>query len=414
MRIAICAPILGMGGGQLMIVRYANHLSEQGHDVTLILEEVWIAVDLSTMIRGNISIVSSKIAMSEKNVTYDIAIGTYWKTFSTLFQISATAYCQFIQSLECRFFDSSDPRSVNLARIVQELDVPAIVVADWIAVSLTHSTRRSRVVTVLNGIDKDVCPVSAARPVNPDQRLKVVIEGSESEFKGFLQSALGVAGVSIPIDLSIFSVTGSFPAEALTALQCNPLINLEIHGAVSQEEFYRHLCNTDILVKSSRVEGMPGPPLEAFHAGCTGIYTDVTGIESYVKHGVNAIIVPFDSTISITNWIETLDSNRNLLQQLQNNAISTADKWKTAESSSKDFENELMQCYENYIANFSNDYINQQVLPILFDAVSHDRHNNSYGVDELNQLRINQINDMYYLNSNVAKRYLEQLSKESL
>ena len=413
MRIAICAPILGMGGGQLMIVRYANHLSEQGHDVTLILDEVWIAEVLSTMIRSDVSIASSKNAMAEKNVTYDVAIGTYWKTYTTLFQIRATAYCQFIQSLECRFFDSSDPGSVNLARIVQELDVPAIVVADWISESLTHSSRRSRVTTVLNGIDKNVYPISVPREVNPGQRLKVVIEGSESGFKGFLESAKGVAGVSIPIDLSIFSVTGSFPAEALTALHSNPLINLEIHGAVSQAEFYSHLCKADILVKSSRVEGMPGPPLEAFHAGCTGIYTDVTGIESYAEHGVNAIIVPFDSTVSITNWIETLDSNRNLLQQLQNNAISTAEKWKTAESSSKDFENELMQCYDDYVSNFSSDYINQHVLPILFDAITHERHGNSYGVDELNQLRMNQINDIYYLGSNVAKRYSKHLKNES-
>jgi glycosyltransferase involved in cell wall biosynthesis len=413
MRVAICAPILGMGGGQLMIVRYANHLSEQGHDVTLILEEVWIAEVLSTMIRSDVTISSSKIAMAEKNITYDLAIGTYWKTYTTLFQIRATAYCQFIQSLECRFFDSSDPRSVNLARIVQELDVPAIVVADWIADSLTHSSRRSRVTTVLNGIDKNVYPISVPREVNPGQRLKVVIEGSESGFKGFLESAKGVAGVSIPIDLSIFSVTGSFPAEALTSLQSNPLINLEIHGAVSQTDFYSHLCKADILVKSSRVEGMPGPPLEAFHAGCTGIYTDVTGIESYAEHGVNAIIVPFDSTISITNWIETLDSNRNLLQHLQNNAISTAEKWKTAESSSKDFENALMQCYDDYVSNFSSDYVNQHVLPILFDAITHERHDKSYGVDELNQLRMNQVNDIYYLDSNVAKRYAEHLENEA-
>ena len=412
MRIAICAPILGMGGGQLMIVRYVNHLSEQGHDVTLILEEAWIDEGLSSKIRKNVTIVSSKIAMAEMNVTYDLAVGTYWKTFTTLFQIRATAYCQFIQSLECRFFDSSDPRSVNLARIVQELDVPAIVVADWIADSLIYSSRRSKVATVLNGIDKDVYPISVPREVNQGQRLKVVLEGSESEFKGFLESAIGVAGVSIPIDLGIFSVTGSFPAEALTALQSNPLINLAIHGAVSQEELYRHLCKADILVKSSRVEGMPGPPLEAFHAGCTGIYTDVTGIESYVEHGFNAIIVPFDSTISITNWIETLDLNRNLLQELQNNALSTAKKWPTAESSSKDFENALMQCFEDYTANFSTDYINQHVLPTLFDAITHERHDNSYGVDELDKVRMNQINDIYYLKSNVAKHYSEYLKNE--
>ena len=101
------------------------------------------------------------------------------------------------------------------------------------------------------------------------------------------------------------------------------------------------------------------------------------------------------------------------MQQLQNNAISTAEKWKTAESSSKDFENELMQCYDDYVSNFSSDYINQHVLPILFDAITHERHDKSYGVDELNQLRMNQINDIYYLGSNVAKRYSKHLKNES-
>lgn len=386
MRVAICAPILGMGGGQLMIVRYANYLSEQGHEVTLVLEEVWISDHLISKIRNDVLIISSETAITSKDVSYDLAIGTYWKTFATLFQINATAYCQFIQSLECRFFDSSDWRSLNLARIVQELDIPAIVVADWIAESISSNTRRSRVACVLNGIDKSVFPVSEPRVLKPDQRLKVLIEGTDAGNKGFLESAIGVAGISIPIDLKLFSMSGIFPPEALSVLESNPLINLITYGAVSQDEFFEHLCTADILVKSSRAEGMPGPPLEAFHAGCTGIYTDVTGIECYVDHGVNALIVPFDSPNSITNWIETLDLNRKLLLELQNNGISTAKKWPSAESSSKEFEKQLLQCYEDYVANFSPDYIKKEILPVLFDAQTNERYDNSFGIEELNRL----------------------------
>jgi glycosyltransferase involved in cell wall biosynthesis len=361
------------------------------------------------MIRNDIVIISSKKAIAINADSFDLAIGTYWKTYATLFQIRATAYCQFIQSLECRFFDSSDSRSVNLARIVQELDIPAVVVAPWIAESLTSSSRLSKVACVLNGIDKSVFPVSASRIVNPSQPLKVVLEGAEVGIKGFLESATGVAATSIPIDLSLFSVSGNFPTEALSILQSNPLINLEVYGAVSQAEFYQHLLTADVLVKSSRVEGMPGPPLEAFHAGCTGIYTDVSGIECYVEHGINAVIVPFDSPISITNWIESLDSNRKLLCELQNNAISTAQKWPTAEASGKEFEKVLVQCYEDYVAKFPPDYVKEQILPILFDAITHERHENSYGLNELLRLQRNTSDDAYYLGASAARKYSEYL-----
>jgi hypothetical protein len=407
MRIAICAPKLGMGGGQLMIVRYANFLGKQGHQVTLVLEEVWLSKEFSQMVFGNVEIVSSKQAIASKAVTYDIAIGTYWKTFATLFQLNAKAYCQFIQSLECRFFDASDTRSVNLARVVQELDIPAIVVADWIADCLASSNRRSQISTVLNGIDKAANPVSAPRVFNSERPLRVVIEGAEIEIKGFLESAQGVSGVSVPIDVSLFSVTGNFLPEALTALEANPLINLNVFGSVSQAEFYAHLCTADILVKSSRVEGMPGPPIEAFHAGCTGIYTDVTGIESYVEHGHNAVIVPFDSPITITNWIEILHSNRNLLLELQNNGISAAEKWPDAETSCEDFERELLQCYENYVASFARGYVKEEILPVLFDAITHERFENSYGTEELLRLRRNQSDDAYYLEGYAARSYYE-------
>ena len=65
-------------------------------------------------------------------------------------------------------------------------------------------------------------------------------------------------------------------------------------------------AESDVLLKLSRVEGMFGPPLEAFHKGATCVVTPVTGHDEYIVHGENGLIVDWDDPPGTTRALDLL------------------------------------------------------------------------------------------------------------
>jgi hypothetical protein len=87
--------------------------------------------------------------------------------------------------------------------------------------------------------------------------------------------------------------------------------------------------NTDVVFKTSRVEGMYGPPLEGFHRGATCVTTPVTGHEEYVRHLRNGIVVDWDDPVGAARWLDTLAVDRQRLHVLRAGAVETARGWPT-------------------------------------------------------------------------------------
>jgi glycosyltransferase involved in cell wall biosynthesis len=106
---------------------------------------------------------------------------------------------------------------------------------------------------------------------------------------------------------------------------------------VSISEMNSIYKNVDVLVKMSRVEGMFGPPLEAFHSGATAIVSKVTGFDEYIKHRVNSLAVDVDDFEGMKSLIVELDKDRDLLVSLKLGAIATAKDWKSIEESRNEF-----------------------------------------------------------------------------
>ena len=83
----------------------------------------------------------------------------------------------------------------------------------------------------------------------------------------------------------------------------------------------------DILVKLSRLEGMAGPPLEAFHCGATAVMAPVTGHDEYGQHGVNCMLVGYDDVVGTARTLDLLARDRPFLDRLRTNALETARQW---------------------------------------------------------------------------------------
>jgi len=82
-----------------------------------------------------------------------------------------------------------------------------------------------------------------------------------------------------------------------------------------------------VLLKLSRVEGMFGPPLEAFHRGTTCVVTPVSGHDEYVVHGENGLVVDWDDTPGTARALDLLAGDRSLLHRLRHGALATARAW---------------------------------------------------------------------------------------
>jgi glycosyltransferase involved in cell wall biosynthesis len=245
-----------------------------------------------------------------------------------MFEIASHKYIWFFQSAESRFYSPDKFPWATEARLAQELDIPVITISSWLCEVSNTSRRESPTFLALNGVDKSVFgPKTEVNMTSHNDPLRIVIEGSEAWFKGINNSISGLSDIDFHANVDWFSVTSTFDKRLEELLRKNTKINLTKHEGASQAEFFEALSFSDILIKSSYVEGLPGPPLEAFHAGCTGIFTHVTGIEEYVDHLSNAILVPFDDPGAITNWLRILNKDRGLLFFLKESALETAKSW---------------------------------------------------------------------------------------
>ena len=80
------------------------------------------------------------------------------------------------------------------------------------------------------------------------------------------------------------------------------------------------IWNCDLLVQTSIYEGLPLTPMEAFSVKRTVIGTDIEGTREVIHDGVNGLLAENRSPKSIAEMIEKLYYDRQLLEQLSNQA----------------------------------------------------------------------------------------------
>ncbi|MBI5401962.1 MAG: glycosyltransferase family 4 protein [Ignavibacteriae bacterium] len=94
-----------------------------------------------------------------------------------------------------------------------------------------------------------------------------------------------------------------------------------------RKDLFEYLQNFDILVMSSRYEGVPYVMLESMAIGLPVIMTDVGGIGNVIENGVSGLIIKEGSTDELKDAILTLSKDKKLFCELQINAIVTLSKY---------------------------------------------------------------------------------------
>jgi glycosyltransferase involved in cell wall biosynthesis len=330
LKIAFLVNDLHLSGGINVVVKHASSLqATHGHLVTIVVSgrggwHEWRYPELRS-----IRVVTLEEAKSEH---FDLAIATWWETVFNIGLLDADHAVWFMQSLEDRFYRAGDPMQL-LAQAAYAIQIPVITEASWIRSFLQTQNPDRAVGYARNGIDKGIFRLGTRREW--DGPLRVMIEGSASApNKGVAECLEVVRRMKAPHSVTWVSPSGATVGDPSISAVAGPLTFDEM------ADVYR---NSDVLLKLSRVEGMFGPPLEAFHCGATAVVAPVTGAEEYIAHGFNSLVVGWDDPMGTAAVLDELAMDPAALRRLQQNALATAESWPDWSQSSADFNSELQR-----------------------------------------------------------------------
>lgn len=325
-------------GGVSIILEYAEYLSEE-YDITIILPTGHVAKEsrvknlipdyATKLLNGRMKVMTFQ---SSELPEFDIVFATFWATIPLIAEsnLRSKSWLHFCQSIEDRF--TANPRLPNYLDIVAAqnvygIKIPALTEAHWI-VDVLNLRGENSVVHFLQN------PLLISTNVKPkdkdkfkgldDSKLVLVVEGESSWFKGVDETISALEDLIVG-NYEVHVVGNSTPQKVQ-----NHRVSTINHGRVTKDIFHQILASSDVLIKMSHVEGMYGPPLEAFYYGTTCITTAVTGHEEYIRHAENALVVEVSDRYGITFKIENLFMDRELLGRLNSNAFKTAQEWPTS------------------------------------------------------------------------------------
>jgi glycosyltransferase involved in cell wall biosynthesis len=314
-----------ISGGTAVVFYHAAYAQRQGWDV-LIVTDHDAGPDRVAWHPDGPSLTFKRFS-EVKDVSFDLAIGTYWKTALRLHEVQAAHYIYFVQSIESRFCQSFEETLRDLIESTYGLNVHFVTEVEWIQdYLLEHFDTKAALVH--NGVHKGIYrlqgPTISARP---DDVLRVLVEGP-----------LGVPMKNTERSIALANAAGADEVWLLTSseLKSYPGVDRVFSRIPSHltGEVYRS-CH--VLVKLSYVEGMFGPPLEALLCGATVVAYKVTGHDLYLKHDENSILADFDDEYAVMKAIVRLREDCAFRQRLLANAAPSVADWPDWTTSSSRF-----------------------------------------------------------------------------
>ncbi len=360
MRICFLVGSVDISGGTYVIFQHADYLCSVGHEVTLGIQNPFDAQTTAWHPSAkNLTLLNFNEA---SKLEYDVVIATWWKTALELPLFKSSQYAYFVQSIESWFYPENEIALKQLVDSTYTLPLHFVSEATWIK-NYLQSTYQQSTTLVKNGIRKDLYRPSGpvVAPRFNDGRIRVLVEGPFGvHFKN--------TGRTIKI------VKRAKPSEIwlLTSSELNWMPGVDrVFSRVPINEVPAIYRSCDVIVKLSYIEGMFGPPLEAFHCGGTAIVYEVTGHDEFIRHGINGLVAPKDNEEIVVKFIQKLKKEPAYLRQLKSSALETANNWMSWNESSEKFrqwvesleksdEISNVDILKNKIADFWATYIHEE------------------------------------------------------
>jgi glycosyltransferase involved in cell wall biosynthesis len=259
---------------------------------------------------------------------YDVAVATWWETVPALLQLDAQQRVVLVQSAEERFYRPDESFERLGAALALTAPVHFFVVAHWLEDLVTALRPDARCWFVPNGIDKSLF-APRKRSEAADGPLRVLIEGQHTLwFKGVTDALDAVSRMSEPCAATLV---------ALDPTDAPQQEGLEVIGGLTPDEMRAQYERHDVLLKLSRVEGLPLPLVEAGHVGLPCVVTPFTGHGEVIRHGENGLVVGFDDVDGTAAALDVLARDRGLLRRLSAGAVEGMRGWPSADDAAAAF-----------------------------------------------------------------------------
>jgi phosphatidylinositol alpha-1,6-mannosyltransferase len=187
------------------------------------------------------------------------------------------------------------------------------------------------------GIDQDIFLLLTAGNIVNDKGIDTVIKS--------------IKEISKKINNIKYYIVGKGDKEEeIQKLISNLDLNDKIYmiGRKSQDELCKYYQAADIYVQISRIETMGRTFIEANACGLPVVASNVGGIPSIVKNGVNGLLVNDPEDIKeVTNKITILINDCNIRSSMGNNGYKLIKEKYSWDNVGKKIENELIEAYKS-------------------------------------------------------------------
>lgn len=309
MKIAYLLPGLGISGGVGVVLQHVNRLRKRGYDVVLLSQNGDTKADWFP--NQNVEC----YFMLDYKEDIDLLIATGWSTVFDVAGIQSKYKGYFVQSDETRFFEK-DSKHYYLAILSYLADFYFFTEALWIQKWLKETFNKDAWY-VPNGIDTEI--FYQVEPLEKKIKPRILLEGPiDIPYKGMKEAFEIVGNLEEDIEVWCISSAGKPKAE----WRCDKFFE-----KVNMQDMKKIYSSCDILVKTSKVEGFFGPPLEMMNCGGVPLVFKVTGYDEYIVDGKNAIVVEAGDVGGATKLLSELLNNQDKFDELQKNGKETVNFW---------------------------------------------------------------------------------------
>lgn len=303
MRVLFLVPTLRPSGGVEVVRRHAKRLTD-AHGMTA---EV-VAVDSEELPTGD---------------PYDVAVATWWTTADVLWEVPARRRAILVQGLDERHYGPGEPPDLLGAQIPLALPIAFLTASRHLHGVLGRLRPSAPSFLVVPGVDKAVFRPRRTAPVGGP--LRVLIDGEPRlAVKGVEDAMRAVRTMQHPVHVTVV------PRDPATA---GGLHADDVLSSQTAEGMAAAYAAADIVLKTSRDEGLGLGPIEAFHVGVPCVATPYGGHEDYLRHGENGLLVGHGDHDGAAAALDRLAADPDLRARLAIGALATAGGWPDPEQS---------------------------------------------------------------------------------
>lgn len=305
--------IVQNAGGVHAVIDIVNYLTING-------ESINIVYNLKYPYKENM-LFNPIPAVKIPDISFEQIVSTVWKTAFEARAIAGRSEAKllsFVQGYESYFENGTKYGTVELS---YKLSNSILTISKYLQKEL-QSVFQEPSQVIPNGINYDLIHLASPKSSSP-ATITFILRGNAMKGDWLLMDIIKKLGnQNSKLNINIVSIEKTISLPAIT----NP--NIKTHlltGPQERTTIYQLLQESTIYVDASLSEGFGLTALEAMASGCVPVVSNSMGINEYIQHNHNGIIIKdVNNSDSFVKAITKLLNNHKLLQTLSQNGLSTA------------------------------------------------------------------------------------------